>query len=60
MISKRDSEKGKVLMSAYAIIEGKEDTILFLLEGDTPYHELLVLPGGYIKSNETLEQAVAR
>jgi ADP-ribose pyrophosphatase YjhB (NUDIX family) len=60
MISERDTEKGKVLMSAYAVIKGLEDAVLFIYEGDTPYHDFLVLPGGYVKPNETIEQTVAR
>jgi len=60
MISERDTAKGKVLVSAYAIIEGKENGILWIREGDTPYRERLVLPGGYVKPNETVEQTVVR
>lgn len=60
MISQRDVPKGKVLVSAYAIIEGKEEGILFILEGDEPYHKMVVLPGGYVKPNETIEQTVVR
>ena len=41
MISQRDISKGKVLMSACAIIEGEEEGILFIYEGDMPYHNLL-------------------
>lgn len=32
MISQRDISKGKVLMSACAIIEGEEEGILFIYE----------------------------
>jgi len=60
MISQRDIPKGKVLMSACAIIEGKDDGILFIYEGDAPYHKMLVPPGGYVKPNETIEQTVVR
>ncbi|MCW3996131.1 MAG: NUDIX hydrolase [Candidatus Bathyarchaeota archaeon] len=60
MISQRDIPKGKILVSAYAIIEGKDDGILFIYEGDEPYHKMLVLPGGYVKANETLDQTVTR
>jgi ADP-ribose pyrophosphatase YjhB (NUDIX family) len=60
MISERDTEKGKVLISAYAIIKGLEGAILFIHEGDTPYHNFLVLPGGYVKPSETVEQTVVR
>ena len=60
LISKRDATRGKVLMSAYAVIEGKEQAFLLMYEGDTPYHKWWVLPGGYVKSNETIEQTVIR
>ena len=60
MISKKDVAKGKVLVSACAIIEGKDHEVLLMYEGDTPYHKLWVLPGGYVKPDETVEQTVAR
>jgi|YelNatPaOPRAMG01_1025707.scaffolds.fasta_scaffold65101_2 ADP-ribose pyrophosphatase YjhB (NUDIX family) len=60
MISQRDLTKGKVLVSACAIIEGKDHEVLLMYEGDMPYHEWWVLPGGYVRPEETVEQAVAR
>jgi ADP-ribose pyrophosphatase YjhB (NUDIX family) len=60
MISKRDAARGKVLISAYAVIEGKEQALLLIYEGDTPYNKRWVLPGGYVKPNETIEQTVVR
>lgn len=61
MISERDTGKGRVLVSAYAVIEAREhQEILFIYEGDTPYHKWWALPGGYVKANETVEQTVAR
>ncbi|MCW4004022.1 MAG: NUDIX hydrolase [Candidatus Bathyarchaeota archaeon] len=48
------------MVSAYAVIEGKEEGILFIIEGDAPYHKMVVLPGGYVKPNETIEQTVVR
>lgn len=60
MISQRDVAKGKVLISACAIIEGKEHEILLIYEGDMPYHKWWVIPGGYVKPDETIEQAVGR
>jgi len=60
MISQRDVAKGKVLVSAAAIIEGIEHEILLIWEGDMPYHKWWVIPGGYVKPKETVEQAVVR
>jgi ADP-ribose pyrophosphatase YjhB (NUDIX family) len=60
MISQRDVAKGKVLVSAAAIIEGVEHEILLIWEGDMPYHKWWVIPGGYVKPKETVEQAVVR
>ena len=60
MISEKDIAKGKVLISAYAIIEGKDHEVLLIHEGDLPYHKRLVLPGGYVRPDETVEQTVAR
>jgi len=60
MLSQRDVAKGKVLISVCAIIEGKEHEILLMYAGDMPYHKLWVLPGGYVRPDETIEQTVAR
>ena len=60
MMSQRDVAIGKVLVSACAIIEGKEHEILLIYEGDMPYHKWWVLPGGYVRPDETIEQAVVR
>jgi len=60
MISERDAVKGKILVSVAAVIEGEENKILLVWEGDMPYHKCWVLPGGYVKPEETVEQAVAR
>ncbi len=60
MISQRDTTKGRVLVSACAVIESEEHDVLLMFEGDMPYHEWWVLPGGYVKPEETVEQAVAR
>ena len=60
MISQRDLTKGKVLISASAVIEGKGREILLIWEGDMPYHKWWVIPGGYVKPEETVEQAVVR
>lgn len=60
MISQRDATKGKVLVSACAIIEDEDHEVLLIYEGDMPYHKWWVIPGGYVKPNETIEQAVVR
>lgn len=60
MISERDKVEGKVLISACAVIEGKGHEVLLMYEGDFPYHKQWVLPGGYVRPNETVAHAVAR
>ena len=60
MMSERDVAKGKVLISACAVIEGKDHEVLLMFEGDMPYHKQWVLPGGYVRPDETVEQTVAR
>ena len=59
-LSKKDVAKGKVLISACAIIESKDREVLLIYEGDLPYHKWCVLPGGYVRPDETIEQTVAR
>ena len=60
MISERDAVKGKTLVSVAAVIEGEEHKILLIWEGDLPYHKSWVIPGGYVKPDETVEQALIR
>jgi ADP-ribose pyrophosphatase YjhB (NUDIX family) len=60
VISERDLSRGKVLVSAYAVIEGTEHEILFIREGDLPYHDWWVFPGGYVKPDESVKEAVMR
>lgn len=60
MISEKDVVRGKVLISACAIIESKQREVLLMFEGDLPYHKWWVLPGGYVRPDETVEQTVTR
>jgi len=60
MMSERDAVKGSVLVSVCAIIEAEGREILLIWEGDAPYHKQWVMPGGYVKPEETVKQAVAR
>ena len=60
MISERDAVKGKTLISVAAVIEGEEHKILLIWEGDLPYHKSWVVPGGYVKPDETVKQAIIR
>jgi ADP-ribose pyrophosphatase YjhB (NUDIX family) len=60
MISERDVVEGKVLVSVVAVIEGEENKILLIWEGDMPYHNRWVVPGGYVKPEETVQEAVVR
>jgi len=60
MISERDAVKGKTLVSVAAVIEGEGNKVLLIWEGDTPYHGDWVVPGGYVKPEETVQEAVAR
>jgi len=59
-MSQRDTTKGKVLVSVTAVIEGKQHEILLIREGDVPYHDWWVLPGGYLKPEESLKEALVR
>jgi ADP-ribose pyrophosphatase YjhB (NUDIX family) len=60
VISQRDITKGKVLVSVAALIEGKQHEILLIREGDMPYHDWWVLPGGYLKPEESVKEALVR
>jgi 8-oxo-dGTP diphosphatase len=60
MISERDTVEGKILVSVAVVIEGEENKILLIWEGDLPYHKYWVIPGGYVNPNETVKQAVVR
>jgi ADP-ribose pyrophosphatase YjhB (NUDIX family) len=59
-MSQRDTTKGKVLVSVAAVIEGKQHETLLIREGDLPYHDCWVLPGGYLKPEESLKEALVR
>lgn len=60
MMSQRDITTGKVLVSVAVVIESQEYKILLIWEGDLPYHDWWVLPGGYVKPDETVQEAVKR
>jgi ADP-ribose pyrophosphatase YjhB (NUDIX family) len=60
VISERNAVKGKTLASVAAVIEGEEHMILLIWEGDLPYHKSWVVPGGYVKPDETVKQAIVR
>ena len=60
MMSQRDITNGKVLVSVAAVIEGKQHEILLIQEGDLPYHDWWVLPGGYLKPEESVKEALVR
>ena len=60
MISQRDITKGRVLVSVAAVIEGKQHEIVLIREGDMPYHDWWVLPGGYLKPEESVKEALVR
>jgi ADP-ribose pyrophosphatase YjhB (NUDIX family) len=60
MISKRDQVVGVILVSVVAVVQGEERKILLIWEGDEPYHQRWVLPGGYMKPDETVKDAVIR
>jgi ADP-ribose pyrophosphatase YjhB (NUDIX family) len=59
-MSQRDITNGKVLVSVAAVIEGKQHEILLIQEGDLPYHDWWVLPGGYLKPEESVKEALVR
>jgi ADP-ribose pyrophosphatase YjhB (NUDIX family) len=60
VISAKDAVKGRVLVSVAAVIEGKGHEILFIREADVPYHDWWVVPGGYLKPEESLKEALVR
>jgi 8-oxo-dGTP diphosphatase len=60
MMSERDAVKGNVLVSVCAIIKGENHVILLIWEGDMPCYKLWVFPGGFIRPEETVKQAVVR
>jgi len=60
VMSQRDITNGKVLVSVATVIEGKQHEILLIQEGDLPYHDWWVLPGGYLKPEESVKEALVR
>ncbi|MCW4044819.1 MAG: NUDIX hydrolase [Candidatus Bathyarchaeota archaeon] len=60
MMSEKDAVKGKILVSVAVVIEGEENKILLMREGDLPYHKYWVIPGGYVNPDETVKQTLVR
>lgn len=49
-----------VVLSAAAIIRGEKRKVLVILEGDTPYNGMWVIPMGYVHTDEKVIDAVSR
>jgi ADP-ribose pyrophosphatase YjhB (NUDIX family) len=49
-----------VVLSVAAIIQSEDRKVLVILEGDTPYHDMWVIPMGYVHANENVADAVSR
>ena len=50
----------RLIVVALALIERDDGKVLVIWKGDMPYHRRWVIPGGYAKRGETVEQAVVR
>jgi len=53
-------EADRLIIIASALIERDDGKALVIWEGDMPYHRCWVIPGGYVKLNETVEEAAVR
>jgi 8-oxo-dGTP diphosphatase len=53
-------EADRLIVIALVLIERDDGKTLVIWEGDTPYHRCWVIPGGYVKAYETVEQAAIR
>lgn len=56
----KGEEADRLIVIALALIERDDGKVLVTLEGDMPYHRCWVMPDGYVKLNETVEQAAVR
>jgi ADP-ribose pyrophosphatase YjhB (NUDIX family) len=56
----KGEEADRLIVIALALIERDDGKVLVTWEGDMPYHRCWVMPGGYVKLNETVEQAAVR
>jgi len=56
----RREEADRLIVIALALIERDDGKVLVIWEGDMPYHRCWVIPGGYVKLNETVEEAAVR
>jgi ADP-ribose pyrophosphatase YjhB (NUDIX family) len=56
----RREEADRLTVMALALIERDDGKVLATWEGDMPYHRCWVIPGGYVKLDEAVEQAVVR
>jgi len=53
-------EAHRLIVMALALIRRDDGKVLVIKEGDMPYHGCWVLPGGYVRRDETAENAVVR
>jgi ADP-ribose pyrophosphatase YjhB (NUDIX family) len=49
-----------IVLSMTAIVQSKDRKVLLIWEGDLPYHNLWVIPMGYVRQNERVVDAVSR
>jgi ADP-ribose pyrophosphatase YjhB (NUDIX family) len=49
-----------IVLSAAAIVRRRDGKVLVTLEGDRPYHDMWVIPMGYVQANENVVDAVSR
>jgi len=49
-----------IVLSVAAIVRRKDGKVLVMWEGDMPYHNMWVIPIGYVQQNENVVNAVSR